>query len=75
MFANLVEEAGKMGRLHPRMFRSPSNTLLHCLGLRCFREAFRLGLIVRIAAVAHGANEALRGEQLPVIGRRLGSPA
>ncbi|MGH6856905.1 MAG: hypothetical protein ACRECP_04455 [Methylocella sp.] len=34
-------------------------------------EAFRLGVIVRIAAAAQSASEAMRGEQLPVIGRRL----
>ena len=66
MFANLVEEAGKGGYVL-ECFVVPQ---IHGLGLRCFREAFRLGLIVRIAAAAHGVNEALRGEQLPVIGRR-----
>jgi len=40
MFANLVEEAGKMGGYVLECFVVP---------------------LVRIAAVAHGANEALRG--------------
>jgi hypothetical protein len=68
MIVSLVEEARKVGGYVFECFVVPQ---IHFLGLQCLREAFRLGVIVRIAAAAHGAAEAMCGEQLPVIGRRL----
>jgi len=65
MIANLVEEAGKVDYV---LVVVPQ---IHGLGLQCLHEAFRLGVIVRIAAATHGANEAMCGAQLPVIGRCL----
>jgi hypothetical protein len=68
MIVNLVEEAGKVDGYVLECFVVPQ---IHGVGLQCLHEAFRLGVVVKIAAPAHGANEAMCGEQLPVIGRRL----
>lgn len=67
VIANLVEEARKIGGYVLECCVLPE---IHCLGLHCLREAFRLGVIARVAAAAHGANEAISGAQLLVIGRR-----
>jgi hypothetical protein len=68
MIVNPVEEAGKIGGYVLECFVVPQT---HRLGLQGLQKAFRLDVIARIAAAAHGANEAMCGERLPVIGRRL----
>ena len=68
MIVNLVEEVGKIGGYVLECFVVHQ---IHCLDLQRLHEAFRLGVIVRIATVAHGANEAMCGEELSVIGRRI----
>ncbi len=68
MIVNLVEEAGKVDGYVLECFIVPQ---IHGLGLQCLHKSFRLGVVVRIAAAADGANEAMCSEQLPVIGRRL----
>src|ERR1700730_13544937 len=68
MIVNLVEEAGKIGGYVLECFVVQH---IHCLEIELLHEAFRLGVIVKIATVAHGANEAICGEELSVIGRRI----
>ena len=56
MIVNLVEEVGKIGGYVLECFVVHQ---IHCLDLQRLHEAFRLGVIVRIATVAQGAKEAM----------------
>src|SRR5262249_42962393 len=60
---DLVDEAGKVGG---DVLEGLIGHRIDRLHLECLHETLRLGVVVRVRAPAHGANEAMLGKELAI---------